>query len=96
MEITQELMDSLAISEMDIMHKISDVLNIELRQVVPTVNLLNEGCTVPFISRYRKEATGALDEVQVRDISHRLATFRNLEERRIEICRGIFFLVIES
>ena len=90
MEITQELMDSLAISEMDIMHKISDVLNIELRQVVPTVNLLNEGCTVPFISRYRKEATGALDEVQVRDISHRLATFRNLEERRIEICRGIF------
>ena len=55
MEITQELMDSLAISEMDIMHKISDVLNIELRQVVPTVNLLNEGCTVPFISRYRKK-----------------------------------------
>ncbi|MBQ2294831.1 MAG: RNA-binding transcriptional accessory protein, partial [Spirochaetales bacterium] len=90
MEITQELIDSLAISEMDIMRKISDDLTIELRQVVPTVNLLNEGCTVPFISRYRKEATGALDEVQVRDISHRLATFRNLEERRIEICRGIF------
>ncbi|MCH5150793.1 MAG: RNA-binding transcriptional accessory protein [Spirochaetales bacterium] len=90
MEITQELMDSLAVSEMDIMRKISEDLNIELRQVVPTVNLLNEGCTVPFISRYRKEATGALDEVQVRDISHRLASFRNLEERRIEICRGIF------
>ena len=90
MEITQELIDSLAISEMDIMRKISDDLTIELRQVVPTVNLLNEGCTVPFISRYRKEATGALDEVQVRDISHKLTTFRNLEERRIEICRGIF------
>ncbi|MEE1289426.1 MAG: Tex-like N-terminal domain-containing protein, partial [Spirochaetota bacterium] len=90
MEITQELIDSLAISEMDIMRKISDDLTIELRQVVPTVNLLNEGCTVPFISRYRKEATGALDEVQVRDISHKLTTFRNLEERRIEICKGIF------
>ena len=90
MEITQELIDSLEISEMDIMRKISEDLTIELRQVVPTVNLLNEGCTVPFISRYRKEATGALDEVQVRDISHKLTTFRNLEERRIEICKGIF------
>lgn len=90
MEITQELIDSIQISEMDIMKKISEDLNINIRQVIPTVNLLKEGNTIPFISRYRKEATGTLDEVQVRDISHKLTYHENLETRRLEVLKGIF------
>ncbi|HBD96498.1 MAG: Tex-like protein [Spirochaetes bacterium GWF1_31_7] len=90
MEITQELIDSLQVSEMDIIKKISETLNIEIRKVVPTVGLLKEGNTIPFISRYRKEATGTLDEVEVRDISHKLSYFENLESRRLEIVKGIF------
>lgn len=90
MEITQELIDSLQVSEMDIIKKISETLNIEIRKVVPTVGLLKEGNTIPFISRYRKEATGTLDEVEVRDISHKLSYFENLETRRLEIVKGIF------
>ncbi len=90
MEITQELIDALAVSELDIMKRIASEINITLGRVTPTVNLLKEGSTVPFISRYRKEATGGLDEVQVRDVSHKLTQFQNLEERRIEISKGIF------
>ena len=90
MEITQELIDSLQVSEMDIIKKISETLNIEIIKVVPTVGLLKEGNTIPFISRYRKEATGTLDEVEVRDISHKLSYFENLESRRLEIVKGIF------
>lgn len=90
MEITQEFIDSLALSEMDIQRKIAEGLNIPIRQVIPTVNLIKEGNTIPFISRYRKEVTGSLDEVQVRDISHKLTQLENLEQRRIEICKGIF------
>ena len=46
------------------------------------IELLDEGATVPFIARYRKEATGNLDEVQIRDIQEKLEYFRELEERR--------------
>jgi uncharacterized protein len=53
---------------------------------------VNEGCTVPFISRYRKERTGSLDEVQVRDSAHKFETLKALEERRLEVIRGIFAL----
>ncbi|MDR2758538.1 MAG: RNA-binding transcriptional accessory protein, partial [Spirochaetaceae bacterium] len=49
-----------------------------------------EGSTVPFIARYRKEKTGSLDEVQVRDVEHLFSGGKNLETRRIEIIRGIF------
>ena len=52
----------------------------------------SEGCTVPFISRYRKESTGSLDEVQVRDSAHKFETDKDLEERRLEVMRGIFAL----
>jgi len=51
-----------------------------------------EGCTIPFISRYRKERTGSLDEVQVRESAHRFETGKALEERRLEVIRGIFAL----
>jgi uncharacterized protein len=90
MELTQEFVDSLAINEVKIMDKIAADLSIQTRQVSAVVGLIAEGCTVPFIARYRKERHGELDEVQVRDCAHLFASGRNLEERRIEVVKGIF------
>jgi uncharacterized protein len=49
-----------------------------------------EGCTIPFIARYRKERHGSLDELQVRESDHLYTSYKNLEERRLEIVKGIF------
>lgn len=68
---------------------ISQQLNIPIRGLVAVIELLDEGGTVPFIARYRKEATGNLDEVQVRDIQEKLAYFRELEDRRATILSSI-------
>jgi len=64
-------------------------LNIPLRQVQPVVELLDEGNTVPFITRYRKDQTGGLDEEQVRQIQSRLTKLRLLAERKQTILRSI-------
>src|SRR5579862_7838827 len=61
---------------------IAQTLNVSLKSLVSTIGLIDEGGTVPFISRYRKEATGNLDEVQIRAIQEKLEYFRELEERR--------------
>ena len=61
---------------------ISQILNIPLKTLVVTIGLLDEGGTVPFIARYRKEATGNLDETQIRAIAEKLEYFRELEDRR--------------
>src|SRR6201989_114032 len=61
---------------------ISQTLNLPMRGLVAVIELLDDGGTVPFIARYRKEATGNLDEVQIRDIEEKLAYFRELAERR--------------
>ena len=61
---------------------IAQLLNVSLKSLVATIALFDEGGTVPFISRYRKEATGALDEVQIRAIQEKLEYFRELEDRR--------------
>ena len=61
---------------------IAKELNIPLHQVTATVTLLDDGNTIPFIARYRKEVTGGLDEVQIRDIQTRLEYLRKLAERR--------------
>jgi uncharacterized protein len=90
MELTQEFIDSLAVDEACLAKKIAEALSLRETQVLAVTGLLAEGCTVPFIARYRKEKTGALDEVQVRDIEHKLAGGKNLETRRIEIIRLIF------
>ncbi|MCR5436780.1 MAG: RNA-binding transcriptional accessory protein [Treponema sp.] len=90
MEFTQELIDSLVVNEVDIMKKIAEELNIRLQQVSAVISLVNEGCTIPFISRYRKEKHGSLDEVQVRDCDHLFKSYKNLEDRRLEIVKGIF------
>lgn len=90
MEFTQETMDSLVVNEVDIMKKIAEELNIRVSQVSAVISLINEGCTVPFISRYRKEKHDNLNEVQVAACDHSFKSYKNLEERRLEIVRGIF------
>ena len=67
---------------MDIIKKISDELNVRKEQVQAAVELLDDGCTVPFIARYRKEKTGALNDEQLRTLYDRLNFLRNLEERK--------------
>jgi uncharacterized protein len=74
---------------MDLIKVISSELKILPRKVESTVNLLDEGNTIPFIARYRKEATGELDEEQIRDIEERLKYLRNLEARKEEVLRSI-------
>lgn len=68
---------------------IAKELNISLKQVRTTVGLLDEGNTIPFIARYRKEMTGELDENALRDIEERLAYLRNLGERKKDVIRNI-------
>ena len=63
MEFTQESIDSLTVNEVAIMKKIAEEMNIRVQQVSAVISLFEEGCTVAFISRYRKEKTDNLDEV---------------------------------
>lgn len=90
MDFTQEQIDALQVNEVEILKKVADELNIRVAQVSAVISLVQEGCTIPFIARYRKEKHGSLDEVQVRDSDHLFTTYKNLEERRLEIVRGIF------
>ena len=90
MEFTQEFIDSLSVDEAEIMKHVADELDIRAQQVHAVISLVNEGCTIPFISRYRKEQHGSLDEVQVRNCDHLFKSHMNLENRRLEIIRGIF------
>ena len=73
----------------EILLYVAQSLNLPVRGLVAVIELLDEGGTVPFIARYRKEATGNLDEVQVRDIEKKLAYFRDLTERRATILSSI-------
>jgi uncharacterized protein len=73
----------------EILLHIAQTLNLPQRGVVAVIDLLDEGGTVPFIARYRKEATGNLDEVQIRSIEENLAYFRELAERRETILASI-------
>lgn len=90
MEFTQENIDALKVNEVEIMKKIAGELTITISQVSAVISLVAEGCTIPFIARYRKEKHGSLDELQVRECDHLFTSYRNLEERRIEIVQGIF------
>src|ERR1035438_8579204 len=73
----------------EILLYIAQSLNLPMRGLVAVIELLEDGGTVPFIARYRKEATGNLDEVQIRDIEEKLAYFRDLTERRATILSSI-------
>ena len=70
---------------MDILKTLAQEFNIKVEQVEATVALIDEGNTIPFISRYRKEVTGSLDDATLRDLNDRLGYLRNLEERRVQI-----------
>ncbi|MGZ3883833.1 MAG: Tex family protein [Bacteroidia bacterium] len=76
-------------SEVTLYFKIADDLKIDTRQVNATVKLLDEGATVPFISRYRKEITGSLDEVQILAIKTEIERLRQMEQRRESILKSI-------
>jgi uncharacterized protein len=73
----------------EILLHIAQTLNLPMRGLVAVIELLDDGGTVPFIARYRKEATGNLDEVQIRDIEEKLAYFRDLTDRRATILSSI-------
>ena len=73
----------------EILLHIAKCLNLPLQSLVAVIGLLNDGGTVPFIARYRKEATGNLDEVQIRDIEEKLAYFLDLVSRRESILASI-------
>jgi len=72
-----------------ISQRIADELGVKKQQVTAAVGLLDEGATVPFISRYRKEVTGSLDDTQLRQLEERLRYLRELEDRRGSILKSI-------
>ena len=74
---------------MDVIARIAEELGVRGRQVKAAVDLLDEGATVPFISRYRKEATEGLDDTQLRTLEQRLGYLRELNERRETILASI-------
>jgi uncharacterized protein len=95
MELNEEIIATLAVDEKSLVKNIATALTagqatVSENQVSVVIALFAEGCTVPFISRYRKEKTGGLNEVQVRGIEHKYNSGKNLETRRIEIIRLIF------
>ncbi len=69
--------------------RLSKELGIDLDRIIRTVNLLDEGNTVPFIARYRKEMTGGLSDEEIRSLQGKLNQYRNLEQRRAEVLRLI-------
>src|ERR1700733_6746537 len=77
------------ILSLPILAHIAHILNLPLRGLQAVMDLLDNGGTVPFIARYRKEATGNLDEVQIRAIEEKLAYFRDLADRRETILASI-------
>jgi uncharacterized protein len=74
---------------MDILRQLKEELNIRLEQVEAAVKLIDEGNTIPFIARYRKEATGSLDDEQLRNLHERLQYLRNLEEKKTQVLNSI-------
>ena len=74
---------------MDIIAKISEELGIKKSQTEAAVQLIDEGNTIPFIARYRKEVTGALNDEQLRNLHERLVYLRNLEERKETVLKSI-------
>ena len=74
---------------MDIVLELSNELNIDKKYVEAVISLLDEGCTVPFIARYRKDVTNSLEDVEIRKLEERLNYLRNLEARKEAILESI-------
>src|SRR5271154_5223359 len=73
----------------DLLFHIANTLQVPLKGLVATIELLDQGSTVPFIARYRKESTGNLDEVQIRGIEEKLLYLRELQSRKETILASI-------
>ena len=69
--------------------RIAQELNVREAQVSATIELFDGGSTVPFVARYRKEATGGLDDIQLRSLDERLKYLREMEDRRTAILKSI-------
>lgn len=76
-------------ARMNILLQLKEELGIRLEQVEAAVNLIDEGNTIPFIARYRKEATGSLDDEQLRNLHERLMYLRNLEDKKTQVIGSI-------
>ena len=74
---------------MDILKAAANEMGLKVVQVESTMNLYDEGATVPFIARYRKEVTGNLDEEKIRELIEKVSYYRNLEKRKEEVLRLI-------
>ena len=74
---------------MDLTELLSEELNLEITQITNTLSLLQEGATIPFIARYRKERTGNLNESQIKDLFQKYRYYTELEERRATILKSI-------
>ena len=74
---------------MDIIQKIKEELQVEKWQVEAAVKLIDEGNTIPFISRYRKEITGSLNDEQLRNLDERLTYLRSLEDKKEQVLKSI-------
>ena len=74
---------------LDINHTIAQELSVSPAQIESVIKLIDEGSTIPFIARYRKEATGGLDDARLRTLEERLTYLRNLETRKAEILNSI-------
>ena len=76
-------------NKLDIAAKIAEELEIKKWQVEAVIKLIDEGNTIPFIARYRKEAHGSLDDEQLRNLNERLTYLRNLEEKKAQAIASI-------
>ena len=74
---------------MEIFMQLAKELSLKEEQVRKTVELIDEGCTIPFIARYRKEVTGSLDDTVLRALEERLTYLRNLQKRKDEVAKAI-------
>ncbi|OYP00498.1 hypothetical protein CG709_11510, partial [Lachnotalea glycerini] len=74
---------------MDIIIKLATELEVKKWQVEAAVKLIDEGNTIPFISRYRKEASGTLNDEVLRNLNDRLIYLRNLEEKKVQVLATI-------
>ena len=78
---------------MDINQRLTEELDVKRWQIDAAVQLIDEGNTIPFISRYRKEATGDLNDEQLRKLYERLVYLRNLEEKKEQVISSIVRIV---
>ena len=76
-------------NKLDIAAKLAEELEIKKWQVEAVIKLIDEGNTIPFIARYRKEAHGSLDDEQLRNLNERLTYLRNLEEKKAQVIASI-------